>query len=241
MKSHFTAIYDTSETVTDESSAVKMYSALWIQGVSRKGISDVDFPQMKSSPPGFDLNVRNVNVNTRADGPTAAENDAFHYVPPSYFSFSSLLCFRKKKQNKKEQIHVWENVNVGVFYFSPSDLMISSSTLSTVRGESSRLSHALYSNVSLTLSVSSSHSRLCFGKKTVKLVKMMKYDSESEWYAANFSGLYSVRLLKEGRIEAGYAAHFRYVTCSPIPRLGCWRDALKTYPVIQEQERILNV
>lgn len=53
MKSHFTAIYDTSETVTDESSAVKMYSVLRIQGVSRKEISDVNFPQMKSSPPGL--------------------------------------------------------------------------------------------------------------------------------------------------------------------------------------------
>lgn len=66
-----------------------------------------------------------------------------------------LLCFcalEKKKQRQRKQIHVWENVNVGVLYFSPSDLMISSSTLSTVRGESSRLSHALYSNVSLTLS-----------------------------------------------------------------------------------------
>lgn len=98
-------------------------------------------------PTKFDLNVRNVNVNARA-----AENDAFHYIPPSCFSFTLLLCSRKKNKQKKKQIHVWENVNVGVFYFSPSDLMISSSTLSTVRGESSRRSHALYNNVSLTLS-----------------------------------------------------------------------------------------
>lgn len=142
------------------------------------------------------MNVRNVNVNTQADGPTAAENDAFHHPPPSYFSFTLLLCFEKKQQ--KKQIHVWENVNVGVFYFSPSDLMISSSTLSTVRGESSRLSHALYSNVSLTLSAAhlSPHHIPYYAfekkKKTVRLVKMMKYGSGSEWYAANFSSLYEV-------------------------------------------------
>lgn len=107
---------------------------------------------------------------------------------------SHLLCFCASEKQKK-QIHVWENVNVGVFYFSPSDLMISSSTLSTVRGESSRLSHALHSNVSLTLSAAhlSPHHipYYAFEKKnkTVKLVEMMKYDSQSEWYAANFSSL----------------------------------------------------